>query len=225
MQRRVRGVWLGAVLAWGVASPAWAQDVEVFDAPRIFSIQERPFRLGHEFQLGLGVLPTNAFYVGAVLAGSYTYHFTDFWAWEIASFGYSMNFDTSLEDELHDEFGVAPVGGGGERIHMFGASSLVAKPLFGKLAVFNESTVYSETFFSLGAGPVLKGEFWRFAAQVGMGLRFWSSDALSVRFDLRDYLIFTGWVPENALFLMLSASFNFFDKAAQQADAAAFSAR
>ena len=117
------------------------------------------------------------------------------------------------------------MGGGGERIHLFGTTSLVAKPLFGKLAMFNETVVHSETFFTLGAGPLLKGEFWRFAAQLGMGLRFWSSEALSVRFDLRDYLIFTSAVPENAVFLMLSAAFNVFDKAAQEVDAAAFSAR
>jgi outer membrane beta-barrel protein len=195
-------------LALLAPAPAFAQLEFEADKPRVFSIQPRPYRLGHEFQLGLGILPLDAFYVGAVVGASYTYHFTDFWAWEIAGAGYSLNFDTGLKGELDDKFRAIPVRGGGEQIRLFGGTGLVVKPLFGKLAIFNSDVIYSETFFNLGLGPFLKGEFWRFAVNFGIGLRFWSSDVLSVRVDIRDYLVFVDALPENAFFLMLSASFN-----------------
>jgi outer membrane beta-barrel protein len=181
------------------------------ERPRIFSIQRRPYRLGHEFQLGLGVLPLDAFYIGMVASASYTYHFSDFWAWEIAGGGYSLNFGTGLRRELFDVYGVEPVGGGGERIKAFATTSAVAKPLFGKLSIFNLDITYAETFFVAGVGPILKGDYWRPVINLGVGLRFWSGAALSWRLDVRDYLIFSGWIPENTLFLMVSASFNYYN--------------
>ncbi|MEZ4273261.1 MAG: hypothetical protein R3C68_18035 [Myxococcota bacterium] len=141
---------LGVSVVWAPA--AHAQLEFETTRPRVFSIQERPYHLGHEFSLGLGVLPLDAFYVGAVLGGSYTYHFTDFWAWELINLNFSKNFDTALEGELLNDFNALPVQGGGDRITVFGTSNLIIKPLFGKLAIFNSDVVYSETFFALGGG-------------------------------------------------------------------------
>lgn len=199
------------------------------ERPRIFSIQPRPYRLGHEFQLGVGVMPLDAFYVGVVLGASYTYHFSDFWAWEIASIHYSINADTTLEAELDERFGVVPVRGGGERTQLFMTTSVVAKPLFGKLVVLNDTIVYSETYFTAGLGPFQSvsgtGESSWFdpALTVGLGLRFWANEVLSVRFEIRDYVVFKDiFVPsddltrpesgsvENTLLFALSASLNFF---------------
>ena len=201
------------------------------ERPRIFSIQPRPYRLGHEFQLGIGVMPLDAFYVGMVLGASYTYHFSDFWAWEIASIHYSINADTNLESELDARFGVVPVRGGGERTQLFLTTSAVAKPLFGKLVVMNDTVVYSETYFTAGLGPFQSvsgtGESSWFdpAVTVGLGLRFWINQVLSVRFEIRDYVVFKDvFVPsddltrpesgsvENTLLFALSASLNFFNE-------------
>lgn len=213
----MRGAWqrsgwattvlvVSGVLSW--STPAAAQLSFDDVAPRTYAIEERPYRLGHEFNLGFGVLPLDAFYVGAVVDFSYTYHFSDLWAWEIVNVGYSQNFDTPLRSNLEENYRLAPVQGGGTRINLLGSTNLVAKPLFGKLALFNRKLIYSETFFNVGAGPVLKGENWLFSAVVGMGIRFWANNAVSVRFDVRDHLIFFDWVPENALLFMVSASFN-----------------
>lgn len=203
-----------AALAPAVAGAQAIEEELESESPRVFAIQERPYRLGHEFQLGMGVLPLDAFYVGAVTTGSYTFHFSDFWAWEMASLGYSLNFDSGLEDNLFERYELLPVQGGGARITLLGTSSLVIKPLFGKLALFNAKKIYGETFFSFGGGPVRMAVesrgFWYFAGSLGVGLRFWWNQAFSLRFDVRDYMIFKGLVPENALMLMLSASFNYF---------------
>lgn len=197
-----------AAVSFTAPTVADAQILLSGDRPRIFSIQRRPYRLHHEIQLGLAVLPLDAYYVGMVVTAAYTYHFTDLWAWEIAGGGYSINFDTSLERRLLKDHGVAPVRGGGERIKTLASTGLVVKPLFGKLAIFNADIVFSETFFTLGVGPLMLGDLWRVAVNVGLGLRFWTGETLSIRFDVRDYVVFLEAVPENNLFLMLSASFN-----------------
>lgn len=194
-----------------VAAPRLASASDerlLWDAPRVFSIQPRPFRLGHEFQLGLGVLPTDAFYVGAVAAASYTFHFTDFWAWEIAGGGYSLNFDTALKSELLNDYGVAPVGGGGERISAFVMSGLVVKPLFGKVALWNDTLTYGETFFTVSSGAMNKGKFTRFAMGLGVGLRLWWTPVVSWRIDLRDLMSFNRPLPEHSFFLLISTAFS-----------------
>ncbi|MBN1960939.1 MAG: outer membrane beta-barrel domain-containing protein [Deltaproteobacteria bacterium] len=203
-------LWGLVILFLSISRNAAAYDIESFNrGPRVFAIQPRPFHLGHEFQLGLGVLPLNAFYVGMVPTASYTYHFSDFWGWEIASAGYSLNKDTSLETDLYKDYSVRPVNHGGDRIHFIATSSLVVKPLFGKLAIFNRDIVTSETFFAFGIGGVLLGKYPRPVANVGLGLRFWSTKTISWRLDLRDYLIFNQLPPENAFFISISAALNF----------------
>jgi outer membrane beta-barrel protein len=200
------------VFLTAATASAQVEDLGLGEAPRVMSIQPRPYRLGHEFQLGVGVLPLDAFYVGAVVYGSYTYHFSDFWAWEIGGAGYSLNFNTGLKDELLRKYGVAPVGGGGKRITLVATSSAIIKPLFGKLAIFNNDIVFSETFLTVGAGWVKKDVFNYPAAAVGLGLRFWSSKAFSIRFDIRDYLVFSRLIPENTLMMLLTASLNYYDR-------------
>lgn len=208
------------ILALSLALPAMAHaeaqpDIET-DAPRVFSIQPRPYRLGHEFALGLGVLPLDAFYKGAVIGASYTYHFSDFWAWEMANLNYSLNIDTGLEGELLDKYGVRPVDAAGGKITLIGTTNLVVKPLFGKLSAFNISKVYAETYFVAGGGPIRleregRGTFY-FAGDIGVGIRFWVAKAFSLRFDVRDYLIFNdGAIPTNALMFMIGASFNYWN--------------
>jgi outer membrane beta-barrel protein len=221
-RRRCLLAALGVLGLLVAGRPAAADEAaRIGQGPRVFAIQPRPFRLGHEFQLGAGVLPLDAFYVGVVPAASYTYHFTDFWAWEIASVGYSQNFSTSLEGDLKESYGLRPQSGDIKHIQLFGTTSLVIKPLFGKLAVFNRDIVQSETFFVLGLGGLLLEGHFRPTVDFGLGLRFWSTETLSVRFDLRDYLIFVQLLPQHALFGMLSVAFNFVNSPAKAAAEAA----
>jgi len=209
----------GLCLAWicGVAltssvPSARAQSDELEDAPRVFSIQPRPYRLGHEFQLGIGVLPLDAYYVGVVAFAGYTYHFSDFWGWEIAGAGYSANFSTGLKSQLSAKYGLTPVGDSAAQIKVMTATSLIIKPLFGKLAVFNSNTLYAETFFSLGLGWTNKGDSNYPAGALGIGLRFWLRQTVSIRLDVRDYLVFVKAAPDHVLLFMLSAALNYYDR-------------
>lgn len=213
MKKLLTVVVFAASLSWAPATAHAELSLDI-EKPRVFSIQDRPYRLGHEFTLGVGLLPMDSFYIGSVASGSYTYHFSDFWAWEMIHANFSLNSDTGLEQELLDEFGVEPVRGGGDRITTFATSALVIKPLFGKIALFNETMIYAESQFFFGGGPMRlaleeDGTFY-FAGLIGGALRFWTNDVFSIRFEIRDYLIFRDWVPDNTMMLGVTASFNFF---------------
>ena len=102
--------------------------------------------------------------------------------------------------------------GGDDRIDVILTTNGIAKPLFGKLALFNSSITYSETFFAAGVGTMrMERAGWQPVIDLGIGFRFWSISALSWRLDIRDYLIFSSLLPENALLFSVSASFNYYE--------------
>ena len=166
------------------------------EEPRIYSIQNRSPQPGHEFRAGLGVMPLNAFYVGLVGQASYTYHFSNLWAWDILDLHYSVNLDTPLNDKILNEHGVQPKDGGDERIEAFATTNLVIKPLYGKIAFFNHTQLRGEALITLGLGPFMstdgrgKERFVDLAAAFGVGLRVWNFDRFSFRFDVTNHLIF-----------------------------------
>lgn len=186
---------------------AAARPTALADPPRVYSSQAHPYIARHELTLGAGVLPLDAFYVGAALQGSYTFHFSQTWAWEMVNVGYSFNIDTSLREDLLANFGVQP-SSSPEPIRLYGSTGVVFKPLFGKFALLNRKMLQAETYLTLGAGPTLRGDFWRASVHLGAGIRVWSTTWLSVRFDVRDMLIFAdGWAPRHGLICGLAGAY------------------
>ena len=64
------------------------------------AVQNRRYTQTHEFSAFVGHLPMDAFTKGVTASGSYTLHFNDLFAWEVAQFFYSFDVDTDLENEL-----------------------------------------------------------------------------------------------------------------------------
>jgi outer membrane beta-barrel protein len=177
-------------------------------------IQNRRFKMAHEFTLEAGTLPLDAFVKGATATGRYTLHFDDFNAWEIAAGTYSLNIDTGLKQQLIDNFGVQPEALPAVQVVL--DSNYVMKPFYGKLALFNRTLLYSELFVLAGATVTYwsDGSF-RPGPDVGAGIRFFVAEWFSVRADIRHALIFNGipFVDEQGkidgiLYLGLGASFN-----------------
>jgi outer membrane beta-barrel protein len=172
------------MLSASSALPAWAQDFE--EGGKLYAVQNRKYLANHEFSLAVGVVPMDAFYKGVTGTFSYTYHFDDFWAWEIASATYSLNIETSLRRELQDNFGVRPTEF--PELNFFVGSNLVIKPLYGKMVYLNDSLIYGELFIT--AGPTVAqyenaGVF--IGLNAGLGLRVYLSKSFSIRLDVRDY--------------------------------------
>jgi outer membrane beta-barrel protein len=213
-QRRARhaiGVACAAALLLAAgAGTAHAADPD--DAP-VYAVQNREYNLKHEFRLGIGVLPINAYVKGLTLGGGYTYHFGNVWAWEIVDFHYAFGIDTNLKQELLENYAVSPTQI--SSLQMFAHSSVIAKPLYGKFAITNKSVVHAEMFFALGAGVGLfiNPQAPRVGFDVGAGLRFHLSHYFSLRIDLRDLTYFksdNGHIgTANELYLGLSLALSF----------------
>ncbi len=202
------------IAALVAAAPAMAQYDDEEGGGTAVVIQNRKFKMAHEFTLEGGTLPLDAFVKGLTLSGRYTLHFDDFHAWEIAAGTYSFNLDTGLKDQLINNFGVQAEA---LPVLLFVAdSNYVMKPFYGKLALFNRTLLYAELFLVGGATVTYwsDGSF-RPGPDVGAGVRFFVTEWFSLRTDIRHAVVFNS-VPildpnatiDGVLFLGVGASFN-----------------
>jgi outer membrane beta-barrel protein len=177
-------------------------------------IQNRKFKMAHEFTLQGGTLPLDAFFKGVTATGRYTLHFNDFHAWEIAGASYSFNVDTGLKDQLVNNFGVQPAAL--PRLLLVIDSNYVMKPYYGKLALFNRTLLYAELFVLAGATVTYweDGSF-RPGPDIGAGLRFFWAEWVSFRTDIRHAVVFNGMpgfdpnaTIDGVLYLGAGLSFN-----------------
>jgi outer membrane beta-barrel protein len=178
-------------------------------------IQQREFKMAHEFTMQSGTLPLDAFEKGIALTGRYTLHFDDFNAWEIVGVTYSLNIDSGLKGILaNDPFHVQPESL--PELILVADSNYVATPFYGKFALFNSAIIYEE--LSLYGG--LSVSYWSDGSfqpgpDFGAAIRFFMFDFLSLRFDIRHSLVMNGIpvVDPNAqingiLQLLAGVSFN-----------------
>ncbi|WP_224242083.1 outer membrane beta-barrel domain-containing protein [Hyalangium gracile] len=159
------------------------------------AVQDRLYQLNHELMLGLGVLPADAFYKGYYAGLSYTYHFSDHFAWQVGRGGYSYNVKTSLRRQLERDFGVAPTDTSFEdEVQWFVGSDVMWSPFYGKTSILNQKVLHFEAFL-LGGATVFKlnreGGF-RPGANVGLGLRVFKSNHISFRLDVTNNVVFAG---------------------------------
>jgi outer membrane beta-barrel protein len=186
-------------------SPEWEE------SDKLPAVQNRLYRNEHEFMLGIGVLPVDAFYKGVLLNGGYTWHFSDLWGLE-GRFSYSANTKTSLRTRLENGFPQQAPTGKFAELSYYGEVGPVFKPIYGKLSFLNKTLVYGEIYLSL-TGVVglmkgglasdqtaggFKGEHVCFGAAPGFGIRAFVTPRLSVRFDFRYLLLYSdgdGYFP------------------------------
>lgn len=209
MTRSVLSVSVPLLLAAAAVSWATPAHAKVTDqGGELYSIEKRDLMGSHEVSASLGTLPIDAFAKGLTLYGSYTYHFTHLWAWELAGGMWSFNFDTGLEQELKDRFDVQPTDLG--ELQWIFNSNLVIKPLYGKFAITNDRLFTAETFFTLGYALGGYTAALPSGVSMGMGIRLFLGKYFSMRFDIRDYL----FLPElndvdNNLYVSLGLSLTF----------------
>lgn len=175
-----------AVTSAGIFSGARAYADDFEEGGKLYAIQNRKHVIAHEFAIGLGTVPLDAFYKGLTGNFSYTYHFDDLWGWEIVSGSYSLNFDTGLREDLETNFGVQPTEF--PELRAFGSSNIVLKPMYGKIVLLNDTLIYGEVF--LTAGPAIAeyknaGVF--IGANIGAGFRLFLSQYFALRFEVRDF--------------------------------------
>ncbi len=197
-----------------LASRSLAQDPEEFGG--VTAVQERAYRMMHEIDVSVGVLPLDPFSKGLYAQGSYTAHFTDFFAWQVARGGYAYTVKTSLRSQLERDFGVLPPAF--EEIQFFVGSDALFKPFYGKLSVVDKWDLHFEVFFIVGVTvfkfnvpDVALGRAFRPGVNLGLGGRLFLSKVLSLRLDVTDNVVIplgAGQNISNVMAMTLSLGIN-----------------
>jgi outer membrane beta-barrel protein len=208
-RRRALRTLLAAACALAVLAPvaARAQD----DEGKLLAVQQRKFRINHELMVGGMFEPLDAFTKGVAPELAYVYHLDDAWSWEVLRGGYVAQLATSLRTQLERDFGVDPTQF--ESLQYYATSSLTWAPLYGKLALRNAKIIHAESYLSLGGALGRFTSSFQAGPEVGVGLRVFLSQLVSVRFDARDALFIhkssgtTGAPINQVLFLSLGLSF------------------
>jgi outer membrane beta-barrel protein len=208
---------LVVLLTTPLAPEALALEEEL-DQGKVFAIQNRPYRMNHEFSLSMAFLPLDAFFKFFAVSGHYTVHFDDFWAWEAIHFSFSkyMDIDTGLKKELNDRWDASATDT--PRVDYFLDTNLMIKPLFGKMVLFDSLVVYLETYFLLGIGAEkFESGAWFPAGDVGVGMRVFLSNTLSLRIEAREYIYLEDGGVDSTLYFGAAFSYNAFAEERQVA--------
>jgi outer membrane beta-barrel protein len=192
--------------------PTWI-DLAGPPEPADRAIQRRKFELVHELALRVGTFPVDPFYKAYSGTVGYTYHFSNYVGWEIASMTYNLDLATNLKQALLDA-ATGPISAQLPEIKWYVASHLVVKPFYGKEAFLDSALVHLEVF--LQAGPaVLNVEHQltetTFAPGVdaGLGFRLWLSSNFSLRAELDEMIFLLGGQLFQGLHADFGLSINF----------------
>jgi outer membrane beta-barrel protein len=196
------------LLCLALPTAAFAQTDELENPGTVSAIQERAFRMNHELTLGVGSLPLDAFYKGFYAQVSYTFHFTDNFAWQVGRGGYSYNLKTGLREQLEKDFGVIPTVF--EEVQYMVGSDLLWKPFYGKAAVLNSRVIYFETHLLAGATVFKFTNGFKPALNLGLGFRVFQNKVISYRLDVTDNIVFSlSQRPFNVMTIQLMLALNF----------------
>jgi outer membrane beta-barrel protein len=174
-----------------------ADEKQLEESDKLPAVQNRLYRLEHELDLGIGVLPIDPFYKGVAFGANYAWHISDAWAVE-AHGVYLLSVKTALRDKLENNFG-EPTDRFTEAKWYAGIGGMF-KPLYGKFSFINRPLVYGEIYFTLMAAVarlqgspdegenVIRGGRMAFGGAPGFGLRGYINKRFSVRFDFRWFI-------------------------------------
>jgi outer membrane beta-barrel protein len=186
------------------ALPARAGDDLDEEQVATYAVQSRMFRLGGELAPAAGVLPINAFSKGLTIGGTFTYHFSNSWAWEIINANYVYKqLNTGLRNELVENFQVQPTDI--SALDLLMSSSLVLKPFYGKLALFNRRVIHMEVSipFGVAMGRYTNPQAYLPGPTAGILFHVFLSPHTSVRVDVRENVLFNHWAMRHELHVAL----------------------
>lgn len=179
-----RALFVAGLLA---SSQVFAQLDELENPGTVSAVQERAYRMHHELNLAVGILPLDAFYKGLYAQVGYAYHFSDTFAWQIGRGAYSYAARTGLREQLERDFAVLPTSF--DEVQYFVGSDLMWKPFYGKATFLNKVVIHTELYLLLGGTLFRFTNAFRPGINIGGGARVYLSRYASLRLDLTNNIV------------------------------------
>lgn len=191
LARSLLHVWVRACLlslaCLAVTSPVAADDLDDPDSYALVAVQDRHYFGTHELGVTAGLLPLDAFTKGVTVGGNYTLHFSPLFGWEVINYLYSIQYDSSLREDLDAfDLDVTPF----EVVKHIATTNLVFKPVYWKGALLNDMVIHGELYGVVGAGMGWFTRSRRPAVDIGVGVRIYLSELFSMRLDVRHHWFF-----------------------------------
>ncbi|HUU03927.1 MAG TPA: outer membrane beta-barrel domain-containing protein [Myxococcota bacterium] len=198
------------VMVLALASPAARAGEDDLDQGKVYAIQQRDYHMNHEFSISMAFLPLDAFYKFFAVTGHYVLHFNDLWAWEAIHFSFAkyLDLDTGLKKQMTDDWAVSATDT--PKIDYFLDTNLMIKPTYGKVALFDTWVVHLESYFVIGIGAEKFQTAWFPSANLGVGLRVYLSNTISLRFEAREYVYLQEGSVDSTIYFGIGFSYNAF---------------
>lgn len=180
-------IYLGVGCSIFFANFGLAANDDPYDLPQVVAVENRLYSSKYDLSAHLSVMPLDAFYKAVGFGLSYTYSFNSYLSWEMLNAQSASTSDTGLKKDLLEDFQVEPEGIL-DSLKYLGSTNLIYTPIYAKNLLFNTSVMRSEFSF-LGGGGIVGFKSGETAPMFGAGMmmRFFKSDSLSYKFDVRLY--------------------------------------
>jgi len=166
---------------------------ELMEVPvsSVNALQNRAYRLQHEFTVVAGFLPTDPYTKGVFAQAGYAFHVNDLFGIQ-ARGAFALPLPTQLRRQLERDFEVLP--NQFSRVSFFAGGDVLFRPLYGKLSFLNFGVVHGEVHLLAGVSAFGFTDEQtlspRPAINVGGGGRAYLGQNVSLRLDLVNHFVF-----------------------------------
>ena len=160
------------------------------------SLQKRAYRKDQrwEFELYSGFIPNDEFFSYYPLGGRIDYFFAEDFGMELWG-AYLIRVSSALESFLEQNFNASLIVDIPQSLQWLSGADFLWSPVHGKLGIFADTLAHFDVHLAFGAGVI--GTTVRrlndskskvdVAGNVGLGMRFFLSDGIALRFDYRQF--------------------------------------
>lgn len=160
------------------------------------TLQKRIYRKESrwEFELYTGVIPNDEFYTYFPLGGRADYFFAEDFGVEVWG-SYLIRVSSELRDFLESNFNQSLIVDIPQSLAWLAGANFLWSPIHGKFGIFTEKLAHFDMHLAFGVGAIgttvrkLNEEQSKvdIAGNVGLGMRFFLSDSVALRFDYRQF--------------------------------------
>lgn len=162
----------------------------------IATLQKRLYRKEdrHEFSLSFGVIPNDEFFSYYPVGARWDYFFAEDFGVE-ASGSYLIRVASELEDFLESNFNQSLLVDVPQSLQWVAGANFLWSPIHGKIGFLTDKLAHFDAHLAFGVGAIgttvrqlgtEKGKV-DISGNLGVGMRFYLSEDISMRFDYRQY--------------------------------------